>query len=122
DEVVGTSLVEYTHPDDVPRGLHAIAMQAAGTDVPSVTTRRRTKDGRWLHIESNSTPVFDAAGNVTAIIGSARDVTESEELRQRVRELNALYRVADAVARTTDVDELFGDALGVLIEATAAAR
>jgi PAS domain S-box-containing protein len=122
DEVVGTSLIEYTHPDDLPRGLDAIATQAAGTEVASIITRRRTKDGRWLHIESSSTPVFDAAGNVTAIIGSARDVTESEELRQRVRELNALYRVADAVARTTDLDELFGEAIDALIEATGADR
>src|SRR4051794_21330406 len=122
DEVVGTPLMEYTHPDDLPRGLDAIATQAGGTEVPSVITRRRTKDGRWLHIESSSTPVFDAAGNVTAIIGSARDVTESEELRQRVRELNALYRVADEVARTTDLDALFGEALDALIEATGADR
>src|SRR4051794_11547666 len=122
DEVVGTSLAEYTHPDDLPRGLDAIATQAAGTEVASVITRRRTKDGRWLHIESSSTPVFDADGNVTYIIGSARNVTESEELRQRVRELNALYRVADAVARTTDLDELFAEALDALIDATAADR
>src|SRR3954469_23756407 len=122
DEVVGTSLVDYTHPDDHPAGWDAINTQAAGSDVPSVVTRRRTKDGRWVYIESNSTPVFDADGNVTAIIGSARDVTESHELRQRVRELNALYRVADAVARTTDLDQLFDEAIDALIEATGADR
>src|SRR5919206_777134 len=81
DEVIGTSIVGYTHPDDVSRGLDAIAAQAAGNEVPPIVTRRRAKDGRWVFIESNSTPVFDAEGNVTHIIGSARDVTESEELR-----------------------------------------
>ena len=122
EEVLGTSLIEYTHPDDIPKGQEAIATQAAGTEVPSVVTRRRTKDGDWLYIESNSTPVFDAAGNVTAIIGSARDVTESHELRQRVREVNALYRVADSIAQTTNLDELFGEALETLIDATGANR
>jgi PAS domain S-box-containing protein len=122
DEVVGTSLVEYTHPDDVGRGLEAIAAQASGAEVPSIVTRRRAKDGRWLYIESNSTPVFDADGNVTHIVGSARNVTESEELRARVRELNSLYRVADAVARTRTLDELFDEALEALIDATAADR
>jgi len=122
EEVVGTSLVAYTHPDDVARGLDAIARQAAGVEIPSIVTRRRAKDGRWVFIESNSTPVFDAEGNVTHIIGSARDVTESEELRARVRELNSLYRVADAVARTPMLDELFGEALDALIDATAADR
>ena len=122
EEVVGTSLADYTHPDDLERGLEAIAMQAAGTAIPSIVTRRRAKDGRWVSIESSSTPVYDGDGNVTHIIGSARDVTESVELRSRVRELDALYRVADAVARTTDLDELFSEALDALIEATAADR
>jgi len=122
EEVIGTSLVEYTHPDDIARGLDAIATQAAGVEIPPIVTRRRAKDGRWVFIESNSTPVFDADGKVTHIIGSARDVTESEELRARVRDLNALYRVADAVARTQTLDELFGEALDALIDATAADR
>ena len=122
EEVVGTSLVEYTHPDDVARGLDAIAAQAAGTEIPSIVTRRRAKDGRWLYIESNSTPVFDGDGNVTHIIGSARNVTEAEELRARVRELNAVYRIADAVARTRTLDDLFAEALEALIDVTAADR
>ena len=122
DEVVGTSIVTYTHPDDVARGLDAIAAQAAGIEIPSIVTRRRAKDGRWVSIESSSTPVFDTDGRVTHIIGSARDVTESEELRARIKELNALYRVADAVARTQTLEELFGEALEALIDATAADR
>jgi PAS domain S-box-containing protein len=122
DEVVGTSIVDYTHPDDVARGTDAIATQAAGAETAPIVTRRRTKDGRWLSIESSSLPVFDGDGNVTHIIGSARDVTESEELRLRVRELDALYRVADAVARTADLDTLFAAALDALIDATAADR
>jgi PAS domain S-box-containing protein len=121
-EVVGTSLVAHTHPDDVARGLDAIATQAAGVEIPPIVTRRRAKDGRWVFVESNSAPVFDADGNVTHIIGSARDVTESEELRARVRELNALYRVADAVAGTRTLDDLFIEALDALIDATAADR
>src|ERR1043166_8470491 len=53
EEVVGTSLAAYTHPDDVARGLDAIATQAAGTEIPPIVTRRRAKDGRWVFIESN---------------------------------------------------------------------
>jgi PAS domain S-box-containing protein len=122
EEVVGTSLLDYCHPDDLARGTQAIATQAGGEEIQPIVTRRRHKDGRWLSIESNATPVFDADGNVTHIIGSARDVTESEELRLRVRELDVLYRVADAVARTSDLDDLFGESLEALIDATAADR
>jgi len=121
-EVVGTPLLDYCHPDDVERGLEAIAAQARGDEIPPIVTRRRTKDGRWLSVESDSTPIYDAEGNVTAIIGSAHNVTESVELRGRIDELHALYRVADAVARTTTLDELFDEALEALIDATAADR
>ena len=121
-EVVGTSLLEYCHPDDLLRASEAIAAQAGGVEMPPIVTRRRTKDGRWLSVESDSTLVRDADGNVTAIIGSARNVTESVALHGRIRELNALYRVADAVARTPSLEELFDEALDALIDATAADR
>lgn len=48
------------------------------------------------------------------------EVDEREELRLRVRELDALYRVADAVATTTTLDGLFSEALDALLDATAA--
>src|SRR3954454_20321289 len=58
-EVVGTSLLEYCHPDDLLRANEAIAAQASGVEIPPIVTRRRTKDGRWLSVESNSTLVRD---------------------------------------------------------------
>ena len=47
-EVVGTPLLDYCHPDDVERGLEAIAAQARGDEIPPIVTRRRTKDGRQM--------------------------------------------------------------------------
>lgn len=122
EEVVGTSLADYCHPDDVARGLRAIGDQAAGEQIPPIVTRRLTKDGRWLYVESNASPVFDADGNVTHIMGSARNVTESHELRQRITELNALYRVADAIGGAASLDELLEEAIDALLDATGADR
>ena len=51
-----------------------------------------------------------------------RDVTEHEDLRARVAELNALYRVADAIARATGLDELLAEAVEALVQATQADR
>src|SRR5439155_21614086 len=46
--------------------------------------------------------VIRRAGTADEDFGcTARDVTEREELRMRVAEVNALYRVADAIARAT---------------------
>ena len=122
DEVVGTLLANYCHPDDVDRGWNEINTQAGGQHIDPIVTRRRTRDGRWLYVESNAAPVFDADGNVTHILGSARNVTEAQELRLRISELNALYRVADAIAGSTALEPLFDEALDALIEATEADR
>ena len=122
DEVVGTALLDYCHPDDLEPATKAIAAQVAGAHIPPIVTRRRARDGRWLFIESNATPILDADGNVVYILGSARNVTESEELRERVREMDALYRLADAVARASSLDDLLTVALDALVDATGAPR
>src|SRR3954453_8144070 len=122
EEVVGTSLVDYCHPDDATVGLGAMEPFSAGEQLPSVVTRRATKDGRWLTVESNATPIFDAQGNVTHILGSARDITEREELRLGLAEIDALYRIADAIARTSSLGELFDEAIDTLLSVTSADR
>ena len=67
-------------------------------------------------------PIRDADGNVAYLLGTARDVSEREELRDRVREIDALYRVADAIGRTTSLNELFDEAIDTLLDATDADR
>ena len=41
---------------------------------------------------------------------TARDVSEREELRAACTEVDALYRIADAIARATSLDDLFDEA------------
>jgi PAS domain S-box-containing protein len=122
EELVGRSVYELIHPDDHAGADTAIAHVVEGGAIDTAPHRVRTRDGRWIRFDANGVPVYDAAGNLVYLLGTARDVSEREELRLRVRELNALYRVADAVARTTDLVELFGEALEALLDATKADR
>ena len=87
-----------------------------------MTARFKARDGRWVALESSGTPILDADGTVTHLLGTARDVSEREELRRRVEELDALYRIADVIARAGSLDELFGEAVETLIATTAADR
>ena len=121
-ELAGRSIIELVHPDDRAVAGESIAAVLAGADLPDIRARLRTAAGRWVWIETTGIPVHDGEGRVTHLLGTARDVTEREELRLQVRELDALYRVADAVAGTTDLHGLFDEALDALIEATAADR
>src|SRR6267154_6823323 len=94
----------------------------AGGSVDAITGRLRTRDGRWVSIETTGTPVYGNDGAVAYVLGTGRDVSEREELRERVGEVNALYRVADAIARATSLEELFTEAMDTLLEATGADR
>ena len=49
-------------------------------------------------------------------------LTEREELYERVREVDALFRVADAIGRATSLDELLDESIETLLEATGADR
>jgi PAS domain S-box-containing protein len=120
--LVGTPILELVHPDDHKSGVHGMADVLAGAAVDAMTARLRTRDGRWLSVETTGTPVHGSDGGVAYVLGTARDVSEREELRERVGEVDALYRVADAIARATSLEELFDEAIETMLEATGADR
>jgi len=122
DALVGTPVTELVHPDDRARAAAGIGAVAVAGEVDGMTARFKARDGRWVALESSGTPILDADGTVTHLLGTARDVSEREELRRRVEELDALYRIADVIARAGSLDELFGEAVETLIATTAADR
>ena len=114
---------ELLHPDDDARGHARDARRARrrrGRGASRCASVR--SDGSWIASRRAARPVRDAEGNVAYLLGTARDVTEREELRDRVGEIDALYRIADAIARTTSLDELFDEAVETLLDATDADR
>ncbi|MDN7024241.1 PAS domain S-box protein [Methanoculleus sp. FWC-SCC1] len=77
DPELGDAMI---HPDDRPH-LAAAGRGEAAVEQPLVLRLIR-KDGDLIWIELLNTPVLDAAGNLVALEGIARDVTD----RQRARE------------------------------------
>ena len=72
DEVVGHSMAEFVHPDDLERAIRVVGMVATDTlDVPVTPAlyRIRRRDGSWLPIEINGTRVPAAVpGEETAVV------------------------------------------------------
>jgi PAS domain S-box-containing protein len=122
DAIVGTSFVEFVHPEERAAVAAAFAEVRAGESIEAITARLRTSDSRWISVENTGAPLHDGRGEVAYLLGTARDVTEREELSERVGEIDALYRVAEAIARATSLAELFDEAVETLMQATGADR
>lgn len=75
-EMIGTTALDYTHPDDADACTAAqVRFRRDGRGVGIHRVRRR--DGRYVWLESTSTPIHDAGtGELREIITSSRDVTE----------------------------------------------
>jgi PAS domain S-box-containing protein len=116
------SVVDLIHPDDVGLATEAWNEVATGTDVDAVTVRLRRAGGSYAWFEVNGSAVRDDDGELRFLLGTARDVSEREELRSRLRDLDAVYRFADAVAGARALGDVLEAALDSLLEATGADR
>jgi PAS domain S-box-containing protein len=85
-------LNRVVHPED--RHLLAAAQRDPGKLPQSTTLRCITKDGSVVWLESRLAPVYDAAGELVAIEGVARDISHRKQaedaLRARERDLQEL--------------------------------
>ncbi|HEU5214330.1 MAG TPA: PAS domain S-box protein [Gaiellaceae bacterium] len=120
--LAGVEVLELIHPDDAGRAVEAWNQVAGGTDVDAVTIRMRRVTGSYAWFEVNGSSVHDGEGELVYLLGTARDVSEREELRSRLRDLDAVYRFADAVSGAHVLDEVLEAALEALLEATGADR
>src|SRR5438270_680402 len=121
-ELTGVPILDLIHPDDARLATEAWNEVVAGTDVDAVTIRLRRAGASHAWFEVNGSAVRDEGGELRFLLGTARDVTEREELRSRLRDLDAVYRFADAVAGASALEEVLEVALDSLLEATGADR
>jgi PAS domain S-box-containing protein len=96
------------HPED-----RALLDSEDGAEVMSsmpVVLRAVRKDGAVIWIEHRSMPIYDAAGNLVAVEGIVRDITErkqdEEKLRRRNRELALLNQVIATSATNPDPESV----------------
>ena len=84
-EVVGRPFDPFVHPDDL-----AVCYEFLGKVLESrmkqggVEYRVRHVNGEWHWHVSNASPVVDEQGEVTQVIGIARDITERKDLEARM--------------------------------------
>jgi PAS domain S-box-containing protein len=88
------------------------AIEAGTTVAFERTIEVPGEPGRGRTLAIVKTPVRDASGEIVGVLGIARDVSADRQTQARLQRLNRLHgligRMADAVARTSDAEALYG--------------
>src|SRR5438874_1101977 len=87
--LTGVAIQDLIHPDDLGVAAAAGERLNAGSNVDAVTIRLRGRDGAYTWFEINGSQVLGEDGELRFILGAARDVSEREELRSRLGDLDA---------------------------------
>ena len=92
EEILGKpiSFVAPSHLNDETKKLIERIMQ--GESVYNYETLRVRKDGKLINVSITLSPVYDFHGNITAISGISRDITEKKLAEEKLRESEEKYR------------------------------
>jgi PAS domain S-box-containing protein len=120
EEVVGQHALAGVPEDERARLERELAAVMAEPGAVVVTQHSwRAKDGTYRRFESYGKNLFHDP-DVQAVVVNSRDVTEREhrdaELRERVRQEEALARLGLFVVGASDLDAVFDEALRTLAE------
>jgi two-component system NtrC family sensor kinase len=99
EEILHQQLGERTHPDDqhLLKALHQELLEGKRT-YATTEYRTRHKDGSWRTMRATACALRDAAGRITGVIASARDMTEVKRLEQQVGQSEKLAALGQMIA------------------------
>jgi PAS domain S-box-containing protein len=108
DQVIGKSIAEWIHPEDLSQAMHALAERVQmGCGAPNpMHARVRHRDGRWRVLEAIGNNLLDLPA-VRGIVLNCRDVTEriqaQHQVQQQLERLAALREVDRAITSSVDL-------------------
>jgi len=107
EEVIGHNTVDITVPELSKKDARKILAQLAKGEVWCGEYRVRHRDGHEFPVHVIDSPVFDAEGDLIAIIGASHDISEQkiadEAMRANEENLLRAQELLEAVTKGTEV-------------------
>jgi len=122
EEMIGTPLTKYIHPDEVPKVIDRYERRIAGEDVPPrYETALRHRDGSKIEVELNA-GIITYQGRPADFV-FIRDITERKRaeaaLKLRMEQLAALSRASQAVTASLELDQVLAEIVSLAGEVLA---
>jgi PAS domain S-box-containing protein len=106
NDLIGINSYQFFHPDDVERIREYLRAKVLGGDENEpIVYRFRTKDGSYLWLETNATPIIQpVSGEVVKILTSSRDVSKRVQAEEEMRLLALIAKETDNMVIITDAE------------------
>lgn len=91
-ELMGKTIVEFIHPEDIPRFQNGNDEQAVNWSRLPSSFRFRTLKGKWIWFETTTTPRLSESGEVLDYISVWRDITAWLEAETKLALSEEKYR------------------------------
>jgi len=92
NEFIGRNLLDFLHPEDVPKAAEKFSMLLAGEKQNVYPLRSKRIDGTIFPNEIHSDIIRDQDGNPREIITVFRDITEREKILAQIKENEKIFR------------------------------
>jgi PAS domain S-box-containing protein len=107
-EILGKSLSSLLPPERRDDLMVVLSRVRNGESVSHYQTRRKTKDGRILHISLTVSPIRDVKGRITGASSIARDITETKRMEEVLQQANKKLNLLNSITRHDILNQLMG--------------
>ena len=89
-DVLGKSLFELVHPNDLDNALEIVRKALATSSTATFDYRYKHADGHYVWLESVGNPLFDETGQMTGTVLATRDITERKRMDDELRKFKTI--------------------------------